>query len=44
MKILSIGNSFSDDAHAYLYDLAKQRDIDLKLVNLVIFLKFFPLA
>lgn len=36
MKILSIGNSFSDDAHAYLYDLAKQRNIDLKLVNLVI--------
>ena len=36
MKILSIGNSFSCDAHAYLYDLAKQRSIDLKAVNLAI--------
>ena len=36
MKILSIGNSFSVDAHAYLHTLAKQREIDLKLVNLAI--------
>ncbi|MBP3495668.1 MAG: DUF4886 domain-containing protein [Clostridia bacterium] len=36
MKILSIGNSFSADAHAYLYQLAKQRNIDLETVNLAI--------
>lgn len=36
MKILSIGNSFSADAHAYLHTLAKQRNIDLTTVNLAI--------
>ena len=36
MKILSIGNSFSVDAHAYLHALAKQRGIDLITVNLAI--------
>lgn len=36
MKILSIGNSFSIDAHTYLYELAKQRGEDLTLVNLAI--------
>ena len=36
MKILSIGNSFSADAHAYLHDLAEQRGIDLTTVNLAI--------
>ncbi|MBQ4586155.1 MAG: DUF4886 domain-containing protein [Clostridia bacterium] len=36
MKILSIGNSFSVDAHAYLHMLAKQRGFDLELVNLAI--------
>lgn len=36
MKILSIGNSFSVDAHAYLHTLAKERNIDLELVNLAI--------
>ena len=36
VKILSIGNSFSVDAHAYLNELAKQRGIDLTAVNLAI--------
>ncbi|MBQ8739007.1 MAG: DUF4886 domain-containing protein [Clostridia bacterium] len=36
MKILSIGNSFSEDAHAYLHALAKQRNIDLTTVDLAI--------
>ena len=36
MKILSIGNSFSEDAHAYLYALANQREINLETVNLAI--------
>ena len=36
MKILSIGNSFSADAHAYLHDLAEQRGEDLITVNLAI--------
>ena len=36
MKILSIGNSFSADAHAYLHVLAEQRGIDLETVNLAI--------
>ena len=36
MKILSIGNSFSEDAHAYLHALASQRGIDLETVNLAI--------
>lgn len=36
MKILSIGNSFSQDAHRYLYDIAKQDGVQLKVVNLFI--------
>ena len=36
MKILSIGNSFSADAHAYLHALAEERGIDLTTVNLAI--------
>ncbi len=36
MKILSIGNSFSEDAHAYLHDLAEKRSIDLTTVDLAI--------
>ena len=36
MKILSIGNSFSEDAHVYLHALANQRGIDLQTVNLAI--------
>ena len=36
MKVLSIGNSFSEDAQAYLHALAEQRGIDLTTVNLAI--------
>ena len=36
MKILSIGNSFSVDAHEYLHKLAKDRGIDIETVNLAI--------
>lgn len=36
MKILSIGNSFSADAHAYLHTLASERGEDLETVNLAI--------
>ena len=36
MKIVSIGNSFSEDAQAYLHALAVQRGIDLTTVNLAI--------
>lgn len=36
MKILSIGNSFSQDAQRYLYRLAKHDGMDLKTVNLYI--------
>lgn len=36
MKILSIGNSFSEDAHAYLHDLAEQRSIDITAIDLAI--------
>ena len=36
MKILSIGNSFSEDAQAYLHALAEQRGIDLVCVDLAI--------
>lgn len=36
-KLLSIGNSFSDDAHAYLYDLLKMNGFDdVKIANLYI--------
>ena len=36
LKILSIGNSFSQDAHRYLYGVAKQNGSDFKAVNLYI--------
>ena len=36
MKILSIGNSFSQDAQRYLHRLAKKEGVDLKAVNLYI--------
>jgi len=36
MKILSIGNSFSQDAHKYLNELAVNNFIDLQTVNLYI--------
>lgn len=36
MKILSIGNSFSEDAQAYLHALAEQRGIELICENLAI--------
>jgi hypothetical protein len=36
IKILAIGNSFSQDATAYLYDIAKADNVVLKVVNLYI--------
>ncbi len=36
MKLLSIGNSFSQDAHRYLHEVAKADGVDLKCVNLYI--------
>ncbi len=36
MKILSIGNSFSQDAHKWLYKLAKDNGIKLETANLYI--------
>lgn len=36
LKILSIGNSFSQDSTTYLYDLAKNDGVELKVVNLYI--------
>ena len=36
MKILSIGNSFSQDAQRYLHRLAKQEGVEIKTVNLYI--------
>ncbi len=36
MKILSIGNSFSEDAQRYLHRLAKSGGVDMKCVNLYI--------
>ena len=36
MRILSIGNSFSQDAHRYLHRLAKEDGEELKTVNLYI--------
>ena len=36
MKVLSIGNSFSNDAHRYLHKVAKADGVDLKCVNLYI--------
>lgn len=36
LKILAIGNSFSQDSTTYLYDLAKSDGVELKVVNLYI--------
>ncbi|MBQ9730055.1 MAG: DUF4886 domain-containing protein [Clostridia bacterium] len=36
MKVLSIGNSFSQDAQRYLHQLAEQEGVDLLAVNLYI--------
>lgn len=36
MKVLSIGNSFSQDAQRYLHQIAKHDGVDLKAVNLYI--------
>ncbi len=36
MKILSIGNSFSQDAHRYIHRLAKKEGVEIKTVNLYI--------
>lgn len=36
MKVLSIGNSFSTDAHRYLHQLAKINGIEMETVNLFI--------
>lgn len=36
LKILAIGNSFSQDSTTYLYDLAVSGGVELKLVNLYI--------
>lgn len=36
MKILSIGNSFSQDAHAYLHKMAEASGFDIETINLYI--------
>lgn len=36
MKVLSIGNSFSCDAHRYLYELAKEEGVEIETTNLYI--------
>ena len=36
MKVLSIGNSFSQDAHKWLHKLAENNGVDLETVNLYI--------
>ena len=36
IQVLSIGNSFSQDAHRYLHDLARSEGVDLETVNLYI--------
>lgn len=36
MKILSIGNSFSDDAQRYLHDIAKSEGVEIETLNLCI--------
>lgn len=36
MKVLSIGNSFSEDAQRYLHRLAKHNGVNLRTVNLLI--------
>ncbi len=36
MNILAIGNSFSQDATRYLYDIALSDNVNIKVVNLYI--------
>lgn len=36
IKVLSIGNSFSEDAQRYLHNVAKNEGVDMKCVNLFI--------
>ena len=36
MKVLAIGNSFSNDAMRYLHGIAKADGVDMKTVNLFI--------
>lgn len=36
MKVLAIGNSFSNDAMRYLHGIAKADGLDMKTVNLFI--------
>ncbi len=36
IKVLSIGNSFSDDAQRYLHQIAKNEGVDMKCMNLYI--------
>jgi hypothetical protein len=36
MKVLSIGNSFSDDAHRYIYEIAQQEGVEVLTTNLFI--------
>lgn len=36
MKILSIGNSFSQDAHKWLHKLAKVNGVEFEIANLYI--------
>ena len=36
MKVLAIGNSFSNDAMRYLHEIAKADGVDMKTVNLFI--------
>ena len=36
MKVLSIGNSFSQDAHRYLHKLAKLEGVDIQTTNLYV--------
>lgn len=36
IKILAVGNSFSQDATAYLHDMAKSAGVEVKVVNLYI--------
>ena len=36
IKILAIGNSFSQDATYYLHQIAAADDVDIKVVNLYI--------
>ena len=36
IHVLSIGNSFSQDAHRYLHDFARSEGVDIETVNLFI--------